>query len=49
VKAIVPIDLPRPRHTTSPEFNELKNMLGHMVMEEQSLHQKAELAGTTAD
>jgi NitT/TauT family transport system ATP-binding protein len=49
VKAIVPVDLPRPRHTTSPEFNELKNMLGQMVMEEQSRHQKAELAGTTAD
>ena len=49
VKAIVPIELPRPRHTTTPEFNELKNMLGQMVMEEQSRHQKAELAGTTAD
>ena len=49
VKAIVPVDLPRPRSTTSPEFNELKNTLGQMVMEEQSRHQKAELAGTTAD
>ncbi len=49
VKAVVPITLPRPRHTTSPEFNELKNTLGQMVMEEQNRHQKAELAGTTAD
>lgn len=49
VKAIVPIDLPRPRSTTSPEFNALKDMLGQMVMEEQSRHQKAELAGTTVD
>ena len=49
VKAIVPIGLPRPRSTTSPEFNELKNTLGQMVMEEQSRHQRAELTGTTAD
>ncbi len=49
VKAVVSIDLPRPRHTTSPEFNDLKNQLGQMVMEEQNRHAQAELSGTTAD
>lgn len=44
VKAIVPVELPRPRSTTAPDFNKLKEMLGQMVMEEQNRFSQAEIA-----
>ena len=42
VKSIVPVTLPRPRDTASPEFNELKRRISRMVMEEQQRHVEAE-------
>ena len=49
VKQILPITLPRPRDTASPEFNALKREISRLVMEEQARHAEAEAAGTTAD
>ena len=49
VKQIVPIDLPRPRDTSSPDFNALKRDLSRLVMEEQARHVQAEVHSTTAD
>ncbi len=49
VKAIVDVNLPRPRDTASPEFNALKSSLGQMVMEEHNRHQQDVVRGTTAD
>ncbi len=43
VKTIVPIGLPRPRDTTSPEFNALKRRLTALVMEEQRRHEEDEI------
>jgi NitT/TauT family transport system ATP-binding protein len=48
VKRIVPITLPRPRDTASPEFNQLKREVSQLVMEEQARHEQAE-RGATAD
>ena len=48
VKRIVPVTLPRPRDTESPEFNELKKMVTLLVMEEQAHHEREEM-GATAD
>jgi NitT/TauT family transport system ATP-binding protein len=45
VKAIVPVPLPRPRDSASPEFNHLKRALAAMVMEEQRRHESDELMG----
>jgi NitT/TauT family transport system ATP-binding protein len=42
VKRIVPVALPRPRDTASPEFNALKRELTALVMEEQARHQADE-------
>ena len=49
VKAVVDINLPRPRDTASPEFNALKVSIGQMVMEEHNRHQQDVVRGTTAD
>jgi NitT/TauT family transport system ATP-binding protein len=43
VKTIVPITLPRPRDTASPEFNDLKRYLTGLVMEEQRRHEEDEI------
>ena len=43
VKTIVPITLPRPRDTASPEFNDLKRDLTDLVMEEQRRHEEDEI------
>jgi NitT/TauT family transport system ATP-binding protein len=43
VKTIVPITLPRPRDTASPEFNALKRQLTGLVMEEQRRHEEDEI------
>ena len=43
VKTIVPITLPRPRDTASPEFNALKRHLTGLVMEEQRRHEEDEI------
>jgi NitT/TauT family transport system ATP-binding protein len=48
VKRIVPVALPRPRDTASPEFNALKREVSQLVMEEQARHEQAE-RGATAD
>jgi NitT/TauT family transport system ATP-binding protein len=42
VKRIVPVALPRPRDTASPEFNALKREVTRLVMEEQARHEEAE-------
>jgi len=42
VKTVVPVDLPRPRDTASPEFNALKRQLTGLVMEEQRRHEDDE-------
>lgn len=39
LKAIIPVDLPRPRDITSPAFNDLVRDLSGMVMEEQQAAQ----------
>ncbi len=43
------VALPRPRDPSSHEFNELKRELGRLVMEEQRLHQEAELRTAVAE
>ncbi len=43
VKAIVPVDLPRPRDAASPEFNALEREVAAMVMEEQRRHEEDEV------
>jgi NitT/TauT family transport system ATP-binding protein len=48
VKRIVPVALPRPRDTASPEFNALKREVAGLVMEEQARHAQSE-RGATAD
>jgi NitT/TauT family transport system ATP-binding protein len=42
IKAIVPVEIPRPRDVSSPPFNELKRTISEMVMEEQRRHEEAE-------
>ncbi|GEJ56797.1 ABC transporter ATP-binding protein [Anaeromyxobacter diazotrophicus] len=46
VKRVVPVALPRPRDTASPEFNALKREVAQLVMEEQARHEQAERAAT---
>ncbi len=48
VKRVVPVALPRPRDTASPEFNALKREVAGLVMEEQARHEEAE-RGARAD
>jgi NitT/TauT family transport system ATP-binding protein len=43
VKTVVPVTLPRPRDTASPEFNALKRLLTGLVMEEQRRHEEDEV------
>jgi len=43
VKTVVPITIPRPRDTASPEFNALKRRLTDLVMEEQRRHEEDEI------
>ncbi len=43
VKTVVPVTLPRPRDTASPEFNDLKRRLTALVMEEQRRHEEEEI------
>jgi NitT/TauT family transport system ATP-binding protein len=43
VKTVVPIAIPRPRDTASPEFNALKRQLTALVMEEQRRHEEDEI------
>jgi len=43
VKTVVPVRLPRPRDTASPEFNALKRGLTGLVMEEQRRHEEDEI------
>ena len=43
VKTVVPVTLPRPRDTASPEFNDLKRELTALVMEEQRRHEEDEI------
>ena len=47
VKRVVPVALPRPRDTASPEFNILKREVTELVMEEQARHEQAERGGAT--
>jgi NitT/TauT family transport system ATP-binding protein len=49
VKTVLPVALARPRDVAAPEFNTLKRQISALVMEEQSRHAAAELAGATAD
>jgi NitT/TauT family transport system ATP-binding protein len=46
IKTIVPIQMPRPRDTSSPEFNAIERELTRLVMEEQMRHQKDEARAT---
>jgi NitT/TauT family transport system ATP-binding protein len=46
VKSIVPVTIPRPRDTASPEFNALKRRISAMVMEEQQRHAEDEARAT---
>jgi NitT/TauT family transport system ATP-binding protein len=48
IKRIVPVTMPRPRDTSSPEFNALKRDVAQLVMEEQARHEEAE-RGATVD
>jgi NitT/TauT family transport system ATP-binding protein len=43
VKAVIPVQLPRPRDPSSLEFNQLKKMLTELVMEEQRRMSQDEL------
>ena len=47
VKRVVPVALPRPRDTASPEFNILKREVTELVMEEQARHEQAERGAAT--
>ena len=49
IKRDLRIDLPRPRDVASPAFNALKKELSHLLMEEQSRHNQAELRGAVVD
>ena len=42
IKAIVPVEISRPRDVSSRPFNELKRTISEMVMEEQRRHEEAE-------
>ncbi len=42
IKAIVPVEISRPRDVSSLPFNELKRTISEMVMEEQRRHEEAE-------
>ncbi len=48
VKRLVPVELPRPRDTASPEFNRLKREVSALVMEEQARHEQAERGATAS-
>ncbi|HEY9103728.1 ABC transporter ATP-binding protein [Chitinimonas sp.] len=49
VKRDVMVDMPRPRDSSSAEFNALKRELSLQVMEEQQRHEAVEMAGLTTD
>ncbi len=49
VKKVVPVKIPHPRDTGSPEFARLQHELTSMVMEEQMRFQNAETGETKAD
>jgi NitT/TauT family transport system ATP-binding protein len=49
VKRVVPVALPRPRDPSGAEFNALKREVSQLVMEEQALHEAAEVERGTAD
>ncbi|HSP15275.1 MAG TPA: ABC transporter ATP-binding protein [Thermoanaerobaculia bacterium] len=44
IKAIVPVNLERPRDVASPQFNALKREIDGMVMEEQRRHEEDEMS-----
>lgn len=46
IKRDIAVDLPRPRDTSDPAFNDLKRELGALVMEEQQRFSEAERSGT---
>ncbi|HUK65997.1 MAG TPA: ABC transporter ATP-binding protein [Anaeromyxobacteraceae bacterium] len=45
VKRVVPVELARPRDSTSPEFNEMRRAVSCLVLEEQARHDRAERQG----
>ncbi|HTT72177.1 MAG TPA: ABC transporter ATP-binding protein [Anaeromyxobacteraceae bacterium] len=45
VKRVVPVELARPRDSTSPEFNALMREVSRLVLEEQARHEEDERAG----
>jgi NitT/TauT family transport system ATP-binding protein len=49
IKADVHVNMPRPRDSSTQEFNDLKRHLGVLVTEEQSRHEQAEMKGLTMD
>jgi NitT/TauT family transport system ATP-binding protein len=49
VKRDLAVDLPRPRDTSAPAFNELKKELTGLVMEEQWRHERDETRAVAAD
>ena len=49
IKADIPVEMPRPRDSATPPFNDLKRQLATLVMEEQNRHEQAERAGLTMD
>ncbi|QNM95171.1 ABC transporter ATP-binding protein [Chitinimonas koreensis] len=49
IKRDVAVDMPRPRDSSSAEFNALKRELAQLVMEEQYRHEAVERAGLTTD
>lgn len=49
VKQDLPVDLPRLRDPSDPDFNALKRELGQLVMEEQQRHHNDELKMAAAD
>ncbi|MDE2258800.1 MAG: ABC transporter ATP-binding protein [Betaproteobacteria bacterium] len=49
IKRDIRVDLPRPRDSAAPEFNQLKRELSELVLSEQALHEAAERLALTTD
>jgi len=49
IKRDLRVELPRPRDSATPAFNDLKRELSLLVMEEQQRHEAVEMAGITTD
>ena len=49
IKADIDVNMPRPRDSSTHEFNDLKRQLSVLVTEEQSRHEQAEMKGLTTD